>query len=191
MAVNHLVRVGAMGHVGRFASADATRYRRRMRVVVRTSRGLETGEVLGPSGDDTAAPETDGTILRAMTVEDDLLSARLEQHKQAAFAACRERMDQRGIATALLDVETLLDGSRIYFYFLGDVTAELAGLVDELAELYQAETQLERFAETLTTGCGPHCGTEQADGGGGMCVACVSGCAIAGACGSSGNSASR
>ena len=35
-----------MGQVGRFAAVDAVRYPRRSRVIVRTRRGLELGEVL-------------------------------------------------------------------------------------------------------------------------------------------------
>ena len=39
-----------MGQVGRFAAVDAVRYPRRSRVIVRTRRGLEMGEVLCPPG---------------------------------------------------------------------------------------------------------------------------------------------
>ena len=45
MSRYHLVRVGAMGQVGRFAAVDAVRYPRRSRVIVRTRRGLELGDV--------------------------------------------------------------------------------------------------------------------------------------------------
>ena len=48
MGYHHLVRVGALGHVGRFTAVDAVRYPRDTRVVVRTGRGLEVGEILAP-----------------------------------------------------------------------------------------------------------------------------------------------
>jgi hypothetical protein len=41
-----------MGQVGRFTAVDAVRYPRRSRVIVRTRRGLEIGEVLTPPKDD-------------------------------------------------------------------------------------------------------------------------------------------
>ena len=44
----HLVRYSLLGHVGRFASVDANRYPRQTRVIVRSPRGLEIGEVLAP-----------------------------------------------------------------------------------------------------------------------------------------------
>ena len=42
----HLVRVSQMGEVGRFTAVDGRQYPRGARVIVRTPRGLETGEVL-------------------------------------------------------------------------------------------------------------------------------------------------
>ena len=41
-----LVRVGAMGSVGRFTAVDPVLFERHIRVVCRTVRGLEMGEVL-------------------------------------------------------------------------------------------------------------------------------------------------
>ncbi len=54
MSRHHFVRVGALGNVGRFTSVDAVAYPRASRVIVRTSRGLETGEVLGPADERSA-----------------------------------------------------------------------------------------------------------------------------------------
>ena len=51
-----------MGQVGRFTAVDAVRYPRRSRVIVRTRRGLELGEVLIPpdDGDDDRTCDCDG-----------------------------------------------------------------------------------------------------------------------------------
>jgi len=178
MPTTQLIRVGSMGHVGRFAAADAIRYPRRSRVIVRTQRGLETGEVLADSA--PGAASTDGAILRPMTAEDHLLLARLERNRSEAFAACCEQLRQRGIAAVLMDVEQLFDAESIYFYFLGEVTPELESLTAELAETYEAKVQFRQFAEAVTAGCGPDCGTEDAAG----CGSCGTGCAVAAACGS-------
>src|SRR5258708_10339901 len=104
----HLIRVGALGRVGRFTSVDAVRYPRGSRVICRTSRGLEVGEVLAPAGHSSPlAPReeafslaerddyipgfvtnSDGSLLRGMTPEDHLLLVRLERHKDEAYSAC-------------------------------------------------------------------------------------------------------
>lgn len=177
MARSHLVRVGALGHVGRFASLDAIRYQRAARVIVRTSRGLETGEILAP-GEDVHRNQTDGLILRGMTVEDELLQGRLDKYKHRAFEACAKRIAELRLPVTLMDVEHLFDGRSLFFYFLGDPPRELDNMLAELTELYDANVQFRRFSDTLTAGCGPDCGTK--DGG---CGDSCGSCAISGACG--------
>jgi cell fate regulator YaaT (PSP1 superfamily) len=200
---HHLVRFGALANVGRFAAVDATVFPRHSRVVLRTSRGLELGEVLAPpdgvddgdvvddseehalarlnTGQVVESPVGDGSILRGVTPQDDLLAARIEKHRLAAFMACERRIQQLGLPVALMDVEHLFDGRSLWFYFLGEITPEVAALTAELTELYETKVQFRRFAETLSAGCGPSCGTADASGGG--CQSCGSGCAVAGACG--------
>ncbi|HEX4147079.1 MAG TPA: PSP1 C-terminal domain-containing protein [Pirellulales bacterium] len=186
---NHLVRVGRLGEIGLFAAVDRTCYPRRARVIVRSERGMELGEVLaspGPLGGQAAAgtsmtmPGPTGAILRGMTDADELLALRLERNRQAALAACTARLAELRLPVALLDVEHSFDGRTLRFYFLGETTAEVEAVVAELAELYEAEVQIRSFAETLTKGCGPGCGTDEATGGG--CGSCGTGCAVAGAC---------
>lgn len=178
-----------MGTVARMASVDAVRYARGTRVVCRTPRGLEVGEVLSSVGDDAvesgsadASPPL-GSVLRRMTVEDELLLARIEKHKHEAFQACEQKLIERGISAVLLDAEHLLDGQSLFFYFLGETTPELDELTRELAETYDAQVQFTRFAETLTEGCGPGCGTEDAEGAGCGSGGCST-CAVMSACGS-------
>lgn len=177
----HLVRYGLMGHVGRFSAVDAVRYPRRTRVVVRSPRGLEVGEVL-------AEPETGdgqftaiGQVLRRMSVQDDLLEARLDRRRHEAFEACRSLLEENGVPAALVDVEHLFDGEGLFFYFVGDPPPQATEITSRLAETYEAAVEFRKFADTLEEGCGPGCGTEEAKGQGG-CVSCTS-CAVASACG--------
>lgn len=178
MLAQHYVRIGVLGSVGRFAAVEARHYPRGARVICRTPRGLEVGEVL--TGVELAANDPcDGALLRRVTVEDDLLVARLQKNRDEAYEACTARLIERGLSCVLVDVEHLFDGQSLYFYFLGEETSELDALTAELAEVYEAKAQVQKFAETLAAGCGPDCGTEE---GGGCGSACGS-CAISGACG--------
>jgi cell fate regulator YaaT (PSP1 superfamily) len=172
-----------MGVIGRFTSVDGTLFPRHSRVIVRTGRGLEVGEVLSPPDGVSFAEASDGSILRGMAVEDSLLAARLEKNRQQACDACAALLAERGIDAVLMDAEQLFDGHTLAFYFLGEVTPELEALTDELAARYDARVEFSKFADTLEHGCGPGCGTESAAGQG--CTSCGAGCAIAGACGSS------
>jgi hypothetical protein len=177
----HFVRVGIFGQVGRFVSTTGERLARGSRVICRTRRGLELGEVLSPVEEAMPAP-TDGSILRRVTVEDDLIVARLEKNKDAAYEACVDRLAERGIPAMLVDVEHLFDGQSLYFYFLGETTPEMDEITAELAETYEAKVQFRKFTETLATGCGPGCGTEEAAGPGCSTGGCST-CAVVGACG--------
>lgn len=174
------VRYGILGNIGRFSPVDALVYPRQSRVVIRSDRGLEVGEVLsGPQSTDAA--RADGQILRRMSVEDQLLEARLEKHRDAAYLACQSLLSERGIEATLMDVEQLFDGQGVYFYFLGQPPAEAEALTAELAATYEAKVEFRQFADTLEQGCGPGCGTEEAAGQGG-CSSCTT-CAVAAACG--------
>jgi cell fate regulator YaaT (PSP1 superfamily) len=178
----HLIRVGAMGQVGRFAAVDSVIYPRRSRVIVRTRRGLEVGDVLSPPDKrDDSRSFPDGELLRGVTVQDELLQARLEKNRQDAYIACATMLSESGISAVLVDVEHLFDGQGLFFYFLGDVTPELETYTARLAETYEAKVQFRKFTETLIEGCGPGCGTDEAKGQGG-CDSCGS-CAVATACG--------
>src|SRR5262245_13949578 len=182
MSCHHVVRVGAMGQVGRFRAVDAVLYPRHSRVIVRTRRGLEIGEVLAATdNDDDGRLFPDGEILRGMTVEDELLQARLEKHRQEAYQACATLLQDKRLSATLVDVEHLFDGQGLFFYFLGEVTPELEAYTRRLADTYEAKVQFRKFTETLIEGCGPGCGTEEAKGQGG-CESCSS-CAVASACG--------
>ncbi len=180
----HLVRVGAMADIGAFGSADATSYPRGSRVIVRTRRGLEVGQVLTQPESFENNGSIDGTIVRGMTIEDQLLEARLHRNRLAANEACATELARRGLPTVLLDVEHLFDGETLVFYFLGEMPSELDALTAELAEAYDAKAQFRGFVETVTAGCGPGCGTDEATGAG--CGSCATGCAVAGACGTRG-----
>ena len=172
-----------MGHVGRFDAADGVLYARHARVICRTARGLEIGEVLSTS--ELGGQDADGTLLRRLTVEDDLLLTRIERNRHEAFQACNDLLAKRNLPAVLMDVEHLFDGQSLYFYFLGDVSPEIEALTSELASAYETEVQFQKFADTLTAGCGPGCGTEEATGQGCSTGSCAS-CAVASACGSRG-----
>lgn len=189
----HLVRVGVLGQVGRFPASDGVRYPRGTRVVCRTARGLEMGEVLSnepPVGPDSATPNwlqgkdgsavmPDGSLVRALTAEDELLQSRLKKNRNAAYDACANLLTEHRVSAVLVDVEHLFDGSTLYFYFLGDVPNDIQPLVDQLGEAYEAKVQFRDFATAVEEGCGPDCGTDDAAGcGTGGC----STCSIASAC---------
>lgn len=174
----YLVRMTAFGHVGRFRSQGPECVNHGDRVLCRTPRGVEIGELLAI--DETGADNYDGDLLRKMTPADDLLATRLEKNRDEAFEACVRLLDEKQIPAVLMDAELLFDGNSLYFYFLGEPPEEAEAITAELAEAYEAQVQLKRFADTLAEGCGPDCGTEAA-GACGTSEGCST-CAAAAAC---------
>ena len=176
----HLVKTGLMGLFGRFRSVDHRNYPRDLRVICRTERGLEYGEIIcAVEQDGNADEENVGELLRAVSANDELILERLERHRDRAFAACQKLIAERNLPAVLVDVEHLFDGQSLFFYFLGEVGPELETLTAELAETYEAKVRFKKFAETMASGCGPTCGTKEGGCSSGGCGSCK----LAGACG--------
>lgn len=170
---NHLVRISVLGQVGRFVSVDPVMYPRGTRVVCRTRRGLEVGEVLSHTNGATERGAADGSVVRALTSQDDLLLLRLNKNRNEAFEKCQRLLSENRVSAALMDVEQLFDGKSIYFYFVGEVPTDVGELVDELAATYEAEVRIGDFAKAVEEGCGPNCGTDDAEGCGDSCSTCA------------------
>ena len=180
MGAPHLVKIGLMGVVGRYESPDFTIFPRDAHVICRTNRGLEFGQVLCPvDSDDLSNALPDGDILRHVGSEDRLILERLERHRDKAFSACQNLIEENNLSAVLVDVEHLFDGESVFFYFLGDVDPTLESLTQELAATYEQKVRFKKFAETLANGCGPDCGTGDSGCGSGGCGSC----SLKGGCG--------
>ena len=113
-----LLRVGKIGHVGRFSNPRTLQPTRGERVVCRTDRGLEVGVVLGPVAAFSAGQAvSDGRLLRRMSAEDELLWGQLQQLAEEAFQQCVDWLKEAATSAVLLEVEPLLDGRTLYFHF--------------------------------------------------------------------------
>lgn len=173
---HYLIRIGAFGEIVRCSPVDDPAYHRGMRVVCRTERGVEIGQVAA------VVPATDaseGVILRRTATEDELLDARLRKYKAQAVQNCQAALASEAEETSLLEVDQLHDGRTLIFYFLGEVTPVVQAVTDRLAEEYERKVRTRHFAKLLAEGCGPGCGTQDAGGCGGCAV-----CVVASACGS-------
>lgn len=186
MQQRYFVRLGKWGEIWLGESTESLDYARGTRVICRTGRGLELGEIVSPC----APGATDENrslsgheacrIVRCVTPEDGLLEERLQRHKQAAVRECQSELRKRGLAVTLLDVEHLFDGRTLIFHFAGELTGEVQQLVDDLTNVYEQRSRSRDFAKLLIEGCGPGCGTDAGKGCGsqGGCAVCV----VAGAC---------
>lgn len=148
------------------------------RVIARTVRGVELGEVVGPCRDVKAVGQSIVRVLRPTSEQDELLIRRLERHKREAVEACRAALTQSGSTACLLDVDQLFDGGTLVMHFLGPVDEAAQSVTKQVAEKYESIVRSRHFAKLLSDGCGPDCGA--AEGGG--CGTSCAGCAAATAC---------
>jgi cell fate regulator YaaT (PSP1 superfamily) len=184
----YLVSFGASGGLGCFTVQEALTLERGDRVVLRTPRGLEVGEVRGPATlrqARLAGTLAAGDIIRRFTSADEADSARLRSRADQVFAVCVAESARLGLPLQVVDVEILLDGRHAIVQFLG-ADAEVAVLAEVVERGFDLEIRFENLAQQSAMeepgqgGCGkPDCG--RVDGSGG-CTDCGSGgCGTCGA----------
>ncbi len=133
MTNRYLVRYGRMRNLGEFAGLDGQEHPRGQRVVVRSDRGTEFGEVLCAATDRTATfleNPARGDILRVASPADLEREARLSEAQQAGYDACREFIARRRLQMDLVDVEPVFGGERMVFYYLSEKRVDFRELVE-------------------------------------------------------------
>lgn len=176
------VRIGSLAEV--HAATAGGPIDRGRRVIVRTARGIELGEVVGPrragdlAGDSSRESTPTVRVVRPTTEEDELLIRRLDRHKRRAVEECREALSDSGSTACLLDVDQLFDGGTLIMHFLGEVDSVAQSITRSIAEKYESIVRSRHFAKLLSDGCGPDCGTAEGGGCGtsGGCAGCAVGC---------------
>jgi cell fate regulator YaaT (PSP1 superfamily) len=188
----YLVSFGLTGEFGRFRAAGPLALRRGERVVVRSPRGVETGEVLREATPRHAQflPNTSiGQLLRPLTAEDERTEVDCRTRSQQLFERGRQLADELRLPLALLDVEILLDGQHAVLHHLRWADADVRPFVSTLSREFELHIILADLTATKDTanhegaeephGCGrPDCGRTE----GGGCSTCGSG--GCGTCGS-------
>jgi cell fate regulator YaaT (PSP1 superfamily) len=143
-----IVRHGAMRLLGEFAPPPAGPPDRGARVVVRTDRGLELGDVLCPASPLAVAhlPDpTRGDILRSMSDDDRRREEQLRETGQKQFETAGRLVADHRLQMQLVDVEPLFGGERLIFYFLAEKRVDFRELVRAMAREFQTRIELRQI----------------------------------------------
>ncbi len=146
--VKYVVRYGAMRTLGVLSPRGNDRFRRGDRVIARTNRGLEAGDVLCPATDDILGSMKDvphGQILRAMTAEDSNELSHIKSNERQEFEICQRHVQQLGLAMQLIDIEHLFGGERIVVYYLAEQRVDFRELVKRLASEFQTRIEMRQI----------------------------------------------
>jgi len=157
-----IVRYGLMRSLGRFHHELDQPPPSGCKVVVRTDRGVELGEVVAAIGDDQAprsigaerlasylecsGPDypfaQSGKVLRLANRQDIIDDRHLQQQARQEAAFCREQVARLGLAMKIITVEHLLGGERIIFYFTAESRVDFRELVRKLAAQYRTRIEM-------------------------------------------------
>ena len=160
-------RYGPMRHIGLFQHHLDKPPASGTKVTLRTSRGVELGEVASPVCGDSCGescghscvtpqrvaefavgngPEyplkREGKVLRVANVQDLADSRELEQVCRDAKRAGREMIQRLNLDMRIVTVEHLLGGERMVFYFASESRVDFRDLVKQLTAKYQIRVEL-------------------------------------------------
>lgn len=137
-----------MRHLGAFTTSKGDTHVRGEKVIARTDRGLEVGEVLTEATDDVLAQMKDptrGQVLRALSAEDQNEISRLHATERSEFEACGRQVTELGLDMQLVDVEHIFGGERIIVYYLAENRVDFRELVKRLASEFQTRIEMRQI----------------------------------------------
>jgi cell fate regulator YaaT (PSP1 superfamily) len=142
----YVVRSGAVRSLSVMQASRTFQYGQR--VVVKTDRGTEFGVVLceaTPAAISHLEEPVAGRILRAMSAEDERQwQTQLDKTEKDVDVASRI-IEQSELSMKLVDVERLLGGERIVFYFISEKRVDFRMLVRKLADEFQTRIEMRQI----------------------------------------------
>ena len=148
MPHTYIVRYGVMRFLGEFLGLRDQSHPRDQKVVIRSDRGQELGDVLCAATDRSAMFLENpgrGDILRVASDEDLAAAVQLSARQQEGLVGCREFIAKRRLQMDLVDVEALLGGERMIFYYLAEKRVDFRDLVKDLARAFQTRIEMRQI----------------------------------------------
>jgi len=136
----YVVRYGVMRLLGLFSTRGNEAFARGGKVIARTNRGLEAGEILCEADDEVAqrlANSPGGQILRPMNAEDSNELTHLHSRERSEFETSEKHVARLGLPMQLIDLEHLFGGERVVIYYLSEDRVDFRDLVKQLASEFQ------------------------------------------------------
>lgn len=161
-----LVRYGRMNTLGLFEHHEPGIVKVHSRVVVKTSRGLELGYLVGrfssyKSGqfrltqeqikeyfenDDADFSEgQSGKFIRYATAADISEERHLRKIAREEMEYCRRFVKEMDLPMKIVDAEHVFGGERIIFYFMSDGRVDFRDLVKRIAQEYQTRIEMRQI----------------------------------------------
>lgn len=144
----YIVRHGVMRNLGVFMPRGRDTFARGDQVIARTSRGLESGEVLCEASDAAVASLNDakqGQIVRKVNGDDIRDLRKMFEQERREYEICDKEIKRLALEMKLVDVEHLYGGERVVVYYLADVRVDFRDLVKSLATEFQTRIEMRQI----------------------------------------------
>ncbi len=161
-----LVRYGRMKTLGVFEHEEAQVPKAPTRVVVKTERGLEMGEIIGSltgyregryrfteeqvcgyyaNSEIAFTGDLAGKFIRFATADDISEQQHLERISSEEIACCERIARELGLRMKIVGAEHIFGGERIVFYFMAEGRVDFRELVRRLAQEYQTRIEMRQI----------------------------------------------
>jgi cell fate regulator YaaT (PSP1 superfamily) len=137
-----------MRNLGVFTPRGRDTFVRGDQVIARTSRGLESGEVMCEATDEAVATLVDpkqGQILRKMSGDDQRELRKMFEQERREYEVCDREIKSSNLAMKLVDVEHLYGGERVVVYYLAEGRIDFRDLVKNLANEFQTRIEMRQI----------------------------------------------
>lgn len=137
-----------MRSLGVFSAKQNEEFVRGNRVIVRTNRGLETGEVLVEATEHVLNQMDDpmyGHLLRKMSPEDISDVDEIERKKNERMESCKRIISDHQIDMKLIDIEQLFGGEKLVVYYIADERVDFRELVKALASEFRTKIEMRQI----------------------------------------------
>ena len=178
-----LISYGKMATLGWFENKAGIIKKTHTKVVIKTPRGLEIGDVVGPfcykhghfkySNEQIENYYPDrtkdypisggGQMVRYATKEDVMEADHLDILAKDELRTCQKLANEMELPMKIVDAEHLLGGERIIFYFISENRIDFRELVKKLAREFQTRIELRQIGsrdEARIIGDYESCGLE-------------------------------
>ena len=185
-----VVRFGYLKLVGEYPYTGSITPGCGSKIVVRTHRGTEIGEMLTSTCPNAGCAKsvtrqemldyiensggkdypfyTEGKALRVATIEDMNRQSQLESQKPELIRSARARVEEFELPMRIIEAEPILGEERLTFYFTAEERVDFRDLVRTLAEDHKCRIELRQVGsrdEARITAdyerCGQHCCCKQ------------------------------
>lgn len=160
-----LVRYGKTGIVGWFTHEEKSMPKAHSRVMIKTERGLEIGEVVGRfcyksgvfkkteeavvdyygQGPQNCPIAVGGKFVRYASEQDLKDEHHINVDAKNELNKCRQFIKEMNLPMKLVDIEHIFGGERIIFYFTADSRVDFRELVKKLAKEFQTRIEMRQI----------------------------------------------